>query len=81
MCLSCSLDSTVRRSINASENHHWFASTTLLVFSEVCLLGDQVSFGKAVGILMVVAAICYGIHRIIQSKPSEKYATKIAQQA
>jgi SSS family solute:Na+ symporter len=42
------------------------------VFSEIGILGDQGSFGKVISALALVAAICYGIHRVIKSKNEQK---------
>ena len=42
------------------------------VFSEIGILGDQGSFGKVISALALVAAICYGIHRVIKKQKMSK---------
>lgn len=51
------------------------------VFSEIGILGDQGSIIEVAAVLALVAAICFGIQRIIKSKTKEKEpTTKVAAQ-
>lgn len=49
------------------------------VFSEIGILGEQGSAGKVIGVIALVTAICYGIHRFIKSKEENSFNAKVAQ--